>query len=64
MTNADDEPLPLTLDAIAGDDVVNIAEKAAGFVIRGTTGLGGRGDGERRHRLAAGAERDLGRRRR
>ena len=29
--------LPLSLDVIAGDDVVNIAEKAAGFVITGDT---------------------------
>ena len=38
VTNADDETLALGLDAIAGDDVVNIAEKAAGFAITGTTG--------------------------
>ena len=30
--------LALTLDAIAGDDTINIAEKAAGFVIEGNTG--------------------------
>ena len=30
--------LPLSLDVIARDDVVNIAEKAAGFVITGDTG--------------------------
>ena len=30
--------LPLSLDTIAGDDVVNIAEKAAGFAITGDTG--------------------------
>ena len=30
--------LSLSLDAIAGDDVVNIAEKAAGFAITGDTG--------------------------
>ena len=30
--------LPLSLDVIAGDDVVNIAEKAAGFAITGDTG--------------------------
>ena len=30
--------LALTLDAVTGDNVVNIAEKAAGFVIRGRTG--------------------------
>ena len=30
--------LTLSLDAIAGDDVVNIAEKASGFAIRGRTG--------------------------
>ena len=30
--------LPLSLDTIAGDDVVNIAEKAAGFAITGETG--------------------------
>ena len=30
--------LPLSLDTIAGDDVVNIAEKAGGFVITGDTG--------------------------
>ena len=30
--------LALTLDAIAGDDVVNIAEKATGFTISGDTG--------------------------
>ena len=31
--------LSLTLDEIAGDDVVNVAEKAAGFVITGATGM-------------------------
>ena len=41
VTNADDEPLVLTLDAIAGDDTVNIAEKAAGFAISGATGSQG-----------------------
>ena len=30
--------LPLSLDVIAGDDVVNIAEKAGGFAITGDTG--------------------------
>ena len=30
--------LALTLDTIAGDDTINIAEKAAGFVIEGNTG--------------------------
>ncbi len=30
--------LPLSLDTIAGDDVVNIAEKAGGFAITGDTG--------------------------
>ena len=30
--------LPLTLDAIAGDDAINIQEKADGFVITGDTG--------------------------
>ena len=30
--------LPLTLGTIAGDDVVNIAEKALGFLVSGTTG--------------------------
>ena len=30
--------LPLSLDVIAGDDVVNISEKVAGFVITGDTG--------------------------
>ena len=43
VTNADDEPLALTLDAITGDDTVNIAEKAAG-------------SRSRRHRLAGGCE--------
>ena len=33
--------LVLTLDAIAGDDTVNIAEKAAGFAISGATGSEG-----------------------
>ena len=33
--------LDLTLDAIAGDDTVNIAEKAAGFTISGATGSEG-----------------------
>ena len=33
--------LALTLDAIAGDDTVNIAEKAAGFAISGDTGSEG-----------------------
>ena len=33
--------LALTLDAIAGDDKVNIAEKAAGFTITGDTGSEG-----------------------
>ena len=32
------DTLALTLDAIAGDNVVNIAEKAAGFAITGATG--------------------------
>ena len=41
VTNADDEPLALILDAIAGDDTVNIAEKAAGFAISGATGSEG-----------------------
>ena len=41
VTNADDESLALTLDAIAGDDTVNIAEKAAGFAISGDTGSEG-----------------------
>ena len=41
VTNADDEPLALILDAIAGDDTVNIAEKAAGFAISGATGSQG-----------------------
>ena len=31
-------PVRLNLDTIAGDDTVNIAEKAAGFTISGTTG--------------------------
>ena len=31
--------VPLNLDPIAGDDTVNIAEKAAGFTISGDTGL-------------------------
>ena len=30
--------LPLTLDQVAGDDVVNMAEKAAGFTVSGRTG--------------------------
>ena len=33
--------LAVTLDAIAGDDTVNIAEKAAGFTISGNTGSEG-----------------------
>ena len=33
-----EDALLLTVDAIAGDDVVNIAEKAAGFTISGSTG--------------------------
>ena len=41
VTNADDESLALTLDTIAGDDTVNIAEKAAGFAISGATGSEG-----------------------
>ena len=41
VTNADDESLALNLDAIAGDDTVNIAEKAAGFTIGGATGSEG-----------------------
>ena len=41
VTNADDEPLALILDTIAGDDTVNIAEKAAGFAISGATGSQG-----------------------
>ena len=32
------DTLALTLDAIATDDTVNLAEKAAGFAISGTTG--------------------------
>ena len=32
----DDEPLALTVSAVAGDDTINIAEKAAGFDIAGT----------------------------
>ena len=39
VTNGSTAPaLGLSLDAVAGDDVVNIAEKAAGFVISGATG--------------------------
>ena len=38
VTNVDDEVLPLSLDTIAGDDGVNIAEKAAGFAISGAIG--------------------------
>ena len=38
VTNVDDESLALNLDAIAGDDTVNIAEKVAGFAIGGDTG--------------------------
>ena len=41
VTNVDDESLALNLDAIAGDDTVNIAEKAAGFAIGGDTGSEG-----------------------
>ena len=43
--------LPLSLDTIAGDDVVNISEKTGGFAITGDTGSvdGGFGDGD--HRL-------------
>ena len=37
-TAQDPATLALTLDAIAGDDTVNIAEKAAGFSISGATG--------------------------
>ena len=33
--------LPLSLDTIAGDDTINIAEKAAGFTISGATGSEG-----------------------
>ena len=36
--------LELNLDTIAGDDTVNIAEKAAGFMISGDTGTGERGE--------------------
>ena len=38
VTNIDDQSLALNVDAIAGDDTVNIAEKAAGFAIGGDTG--------------------------
>ena len=39
VTNGSTAPaLGLSLDAVAGDDVVNIAEKAAGFGISGATG--------------------------
>ena len=41
VTNADDESLALNVNAIAGDDTVNIAEKAAGFAISGATGSEG-----------------------
>ena len=41
VTNVDDESLALNLDTIAGDDTVNIAEKAAGFMISGDTGSEG-----------------------
>ena len=41
VTNADDESLALNLDTIAGDDTVNIAEKAAGFMTSGDTGSEG-----------------------
>ena len=35
------DTLALTVDAIATDDTVNLAEKAAGFAISGTTGSEG-----------------------
>ena len=57
------DTLALTLDAIATDDTVNLAEKAAGFAISGTTGSEGGvvGDGDGG---LHGADRDLGEQRR
>ena len=51
--------LALNLDTIAGDDTVNIAEKAAGFMISGDTGTESGGDGHRDGGLAVAADRDL-----
>ena len=56
--------LALTLDTIAGDDVVNVSEKAAGFAITGATGTEIGGVGERDGRFAVAADGDHGRRRR
>ena len=58
------DTLALTLDAIATDDTVNLAEKAAGFAISRRHRLGGRRRGERHHRCAVAAERDLQQQRR
>ena len=52
--------LALTLDTIAGDDTVNIAEKAAGFTISGDTGSEGGVSCQRHPWLAVAADRDLG----
>ena len=38
ISNRDDDPLPLTMDPVAGDDVINIEEKAGGVLISGATG--------------------------
>ncbi len=38
LTVGADPALPLTLAAVAGDNTINITEKAAGFSIRGATG--------------------------
>ena len=62
--------LLLTVGTIAGDDVVNIAEKAAGFTVSGSVSasiagrnrLAGGCVGERGGGLAAAVERDVGQR--
>ena len=55
--------LALNLDTIAGDDTVNSAEKAAGFMISGDTGTESGGECHRDGGQHAG-DRDLGQRRR
>ena len=55
--------LALTVDTIAGDGTVNIAEKTAGFAITGATGTESGVSGERDHRVAVAVDGDLGRRR-
>ena len=52
--------LALNLDTIAGDDTVNIAEKAAGFTISRRHRLGGGCVGQRHPWLAVAADRHLG----